>query len=419
MLASRPKTAIDKLRDKKKANELRLKRSTVLGHSKYVKQKNQKEFDIRLSDPAMAQKWGLKITDSSKAWIKHKALGSRKIVVAIIDTGIDINHPDLKNNLWVNEKEKNGKPGVDDDGDGFIDDIYGWNFVGNNNNLTDNHGHGTHIAGIIGAEGGNGVGVSGVAPLVSLMALKYYDPKSPGQNNLQNTLKALKYAIDKNVDIINYSGGGLEPSPAEKRLIQEAQKKGILLVAAAGNESSDSDVKGYYPADYKLDNIISVTAIDKSKSVLSSSNWGNHSVDIAAPGNNIYSTLPEGQYGYLTGTSQATAFVTGVAVLLKARFHDFDAKRIIKHITETGDLVPGLNGKTRYSKVLNTYRALAILDQNVGVTGVIATNINGAQRSFASDQKASSSLDPNIDTTDLDNQVHQISDLLRAIQTQK
>ena len=242
--------------------------------------------------------------------------------------------------------------------------------------ITDRHGHGTHIAGIIGATKGNGVGISGVAPNVSMMILKYYDPKATGVNNLNNTVKAIHYAIQQGAHIINYSGGGLDPSPIERRSVKEAHKRGILFIAAAGNEKSnlDSKSKSYYPADYPLDNIISVTAFNKSKNVLPTSNYGASSVDIAAPGNNILSTLPGGQYGHMTGTSQATAFVTGVAALIMSKYKDFDAQKIIKHITLTGDLDPNLVGKTIYRKRLNTYRALAMLDQGVSATGIIAAN---------------------------------------------
>ncbi len=369
-------------------------RNTELGKALPVKKKMDKEYDIRLEDPAIKHIWGLAQTDSKKAWERHKVLGSRDIVVAVIDTGIDVDHPDLKNNLWRNKKELEGKKGVDDDLNGFVDDIYGWNFVGDNNNLEDNHGHGTHIAGIIGAVGGNGIGISGVAPRVSLMALKYYDPKAPGRNNLLNTVKALRYAIDQGVHVINYSGGGLEESPAEKKLIEEARRKGILVVAAAGNEKSNSDVHKYYPADYDFDNIISVTAIDPSEKLLPTSNYGEVTVHIAAPGYNIYSTLPGGSYGYMTGTSQATAFVSGVAVLLKSRFTDFNAQKIIKHILENGKFDPKLAGKTRYRKQLNTWAAIAGQDRGVARTGVVAENTtNMNTKVFTNDEAFHNSLE--------------------------
>ena len=358
-------------------------RSTELGKPLTSDKKSEKEFDILLADPAMSQKWDLTMTQTKEAWVKHRAVGSRDIKVCVIDTGIDAKHPDIKENLWVNKgetgKDDKGRNkstnNIDDDNNGFVDDVHGFNFVENNSDLSDHHGHGTHIAGAIGAVGGNGIGVSGIAAQVSLIIAKYYDPKSNANNNLVNTIRSIRYCIAVGANIINYSGGGLEPSDKEREAIAQARDSGILFVAAAGNERSDSDVKKYYPADYDLDNIISVTAIDREKNVLPSSNYGVKSVDIAAPGKNIYSTLPGGTYGFMTGTSQATAVVTGVATLLKARFPDFDASRIIRHITETGDLEPTkLSGKTKNQKRLNAYRALAILDQGVNVTGAVPTN---------------------------------------------
>ncbi|MCH2535751.1 MAG: S8 family serine peptidase, partial [Bdellovibrionales bacterium] len=208
-----------------------------------------------------------------------------------------------------------------------------------------------------------------------LMILKYYDPTSQGNNNLKNTIKAIEYAVKMNAHIINYSGGGLEPSAQELAAIKKARDKGVLFVAAAGNESSNSDQQKYYPADYDLDNIISVTAIDKNSNVLSSSNYGVNTVDVAAPGNDIYSTLPGGQYGVMTGTSQATAFVTGVGALLMGHNKEFrKADRVIKYLLKTGDYNEGLTSKTRHKRLLNVYRALTILDQGTSLNGVMAEN---------------------------------------------
>lgn len=359
------------------------KRKTEVGKAIVQKRNNKNETQVILNDPAMQKKWGLKHTQAKDAWKITK--GDKDIIVAIIDTGIDVHHPDIKNNLWVNKgetgKDKYGRDkstnGIDDDGNGFIDDVYGWNFVANNSDLSDNHGHGTHIAGIVGAEGGNNIGISGVSPKVSLMILKYYDPTSSGNDNLKNTVKAIEYATKMNAHIINYSGGGLEPSAQELAAIKKSRDKGILFVAAAGNESSDSDQQKYYPADYDLDNIISVTAIDKFSQVLSSSNYGINTVDIAAPGNDIYSTLPGNQYGVMTGTSQATAFVTGVGALLMGHNKEFrKADRVIKYILKTGDYNETLSSKTRYKRILNVYRALTILDQGTSLNGVMAENSN-------------------------------------------
>lgn len=342
--------------------------------------KVENEPSALFNDPAINQAWGLKKADAARAWAVTK--GSRDIIVAVIDTGIDINHEDLKSNLWRNPGEtgldSKGRDkatnGIDDDGNGFVDDVYGWNFVSSNNKLTDNHGHGTHIAGIIGAEANNGKGIVGISPEVSIMVLKYFDPQSPGSDNLKNTIKSIHYAVKMGAHIINYSGGGLEFSQEEHDAVELAHKKGILFVAAAGNERSNSDKIPYYPADYGLDNIISVTAFNPAQDVLSSSNWGVLSVDIAAPGQNILSTLPGNSYGFMTGTSQATAFVTGAASLIMSHKTGFKYSDVKKYILSTGDALPNLADKTKTSRKLNLYKALTVLDQDLTASGVRAVN---------------------------------------------
>ncbi|MBL7672328.1 MAG: S8 family serine peptidase [Bdellovibrionaceae bacterium] len=352
--------------------------------------KVEDEPSALFNDPAINQAWGLQKTNAARAWSVSQ--GSRGVVVAVIDTGADVKHEDLRNNFWKNPGEvgldSKGKDksnnGIDDDGNGYIDDVNGWNFVSNNNNLTDNHGHGTHIAGIIGAEGGNSKGIIGIAPQVSLMILKYFDPKTPATDNLKNTVNSIKYAIKMGANVINYSGGGLEFSQEEHDAVAEAQKNGILFVAAAGNEKSNSDKIHYYPADYKLSNIISVTAYDPSMEVLASSNYGVETVDLAAPGQNILSTLPGNSYGYMTGTSQATAFVSGAVVLIMANQPAFKSDDIKKYILKTGDAMSSLADKTSSSRRLNLFKALTTLDQEVSATGIIAVNTDNLQGSFSS-----------------------------------
>lgn len=347
------------------------------------------EQSVLLNDPSMKLNWGfddsLKATiNAAKAWEITK--GSKDIVVAVIDTGADIYHPDIKNNLW---KSKDGK--------------HGWNFVGNNNDLTDNHGHGTHIAGIIGAEGGNGIGISGVAPKVSLMILKYYDPKAAYNNNLANTIKAIRFATENGAHIINYSGGGLEFSKEEYDAINEARKKGILFVAAAGNEKSNSDKARYYPANYDLDNIISVTAINPEAQVLDSSNYGVNTVHIAAPGKNIFSTIPGGKYAPMTGTSQATAFVSGVAALLLTKNKEYDYLKVKKQILSTADYMDELRDKNKTSGKLNSWAALA-MENETTISGIKTTS---QQRFYAATNDGS--------TTNNEN-TNNISDLNKIIE---
>jgi thermitase len=372
------------------ANSAKSKKTSRLEESKIAKTEAvENEPSVLFNDPAINQAWGLKKADAGRAWSITK--GNKKIIVAVIDTGADVKHEDLDTNIWVNPGESGtdskgrdkASNGIDDDGNGFIDDIHGWNFVSNNNALTDNHGHGTHIACIIGAKAGNGKGISGISPEVSLMILKYYDPKVAGTDNLKNTVASIKYAVKMGANIINYSGGGTEFSQEEHDAIVEAEKKGILFVAAAGNERSNSDVSKYYPADYGLSNIISVTAIDKQTEVLSSSNYGTETVDIAAPGNNILSCLPNNTYGTMTGTSQATAFVTGAGVLAMAKREAFKAVEVKKYILSTGDAETSLIAKTRNYRQLNLYKMLTMLDAGTNLAGV--KSVDSFDNEFTSD----------------------------------
>ncbi len=229
---------------------------------------------------------------------------NRQVVVAVVDTGIDPEHPFLKDNIYV----PNGQASSTNFGLDFSKN------AGQKFRPYDSHGHGTHVAGII----------KSVFPDVKLLTLKYYNPSASGQDNLNSTIAALRYAVEQNVDIINYSGGGPEPSKQELEVLKEAERKGILVIAAAGNEESniDNPTNAYYPASYGLSNIITVGAHDQALQMLTSSNFGKNTVHLTAPGHRIKSSLHNNRTGYLTGTSQATAFVSGVAALLMSQYSD-------------------------------------------------------------------------------------------------
>jgi thermitase len=279
--------------------------------------------------------------------------GSKKVVVAVIDTGIDASHKDLSANIWK-------APSVGWAAAKKDTGVFGWNFVNDKANPTDDHGHGTHVAGIIGAVANPKNGVSGVAHHVSIMAVKYYSDSNTGAVNLRNTVKALNYAIDNGAKIINYSGGGPEPSEEEYVALKRAETQGILVVAAAGNERQNTDLpeNKYYPAAYRLTNMISVAATDINNNLLSSSNWGKQRVDVAAPGDNIYSTLPGGRYGYMSGTSQATAFVSGLAALLLSQDPTLTPVQIREIIMGSVDRFPQLASKLATGGRVNAYAAL-------------------------------------------------------------
>ncbi len=295
-----------------------------------------------------ARNWGLGVTASKiqKAWSITQ--GSKNVVVAVIDTGIDANHPDLKPNLWKAPMKGS---------------TFGWDFVTRQANPSDSHGHGTHIAGIIGAIANLKTGTAGVAQSVQIMPIRYYSETSPGSVNLANTIKALHYAIDNGAKIINYSGGGPEYSEEEFQAMKKAEQRGVLIVAAAGNEHQNTDLEEnrYYPAAYEqkgLKNIISVASIDSDGRLLQSSNYGLKSVDIAAPGEGILSTVPGGKYGKLTGTSQATAFVSGVAALILSKQPSLTPIQVKEVIMKSASVSTHLRGKVAASGSLDAVKAL-------------------------------------------------------------
>jgi subtilisin family serine protease len=277
--------------------------------------------------------------------------GKRDVVVAVIDTGLDASHPALAANTWSDPVLK--KKGQN---------VYGWNFVTDRPNPSDEHGHGTHVAGIIGAIADGKNGVSGVAHRVSIMAVKYYSDANPGPVNLRNTVRALNYAIDHGAKVINYSGGGPEFSEDEYLAMKRAEAKGVLVVSAAGNEHQNTDLPGnaYYPAAYRLSNMISVASTDIHNNMLASSNWGKQNVDVAAPGENIFSTLPvrTGKYGSMSGTSQATAFVSGMAALLLSQDASLKPAQIKEIIMGSVDRFPQLSNKLVTGGRVNAYQAL-------------------------------------------------------------
>jgi subtilisin family serine protease len=301
-------------------------------------------------DLLVLRNWGLDNDEQPshinirKAWKITK--GSQEIRVAVVDTGIDASHPDLKDNIC----RKKGS------------DEYGYDFVTNKKNPEDKHGHGTHVAGIIGATAKAGAGAAGVAPNICIMAVRYYSDTATGAQNLSNTVKAINYAIDNGANIINYSGGGAEFSAAELKAIKRAEDAGILFVAAAGNEYQNTDESGnsYYPAAYGLTNIVAVAATNIRNQLLPSSNWGKKHVHVAAPGENIFSTLPKGRYGYLTGTSQATAFVSGLAALIMSENPSLKKKpaEVREIIMKSTDKLANLESKIASGGRINAYAAL-------------------------------------------------------------
>lgn len=236
--------------------------------------------------------------------------GRPEIVVAVIDTGVDYNHPDLRNNIKINQAEQNGQSGVDDDGNGYIDDVAGWDFANNRANGYDDNNHGTHVAGIIAAEA-NGFGAVGVAPKVKILPVKFLS--ASGSGTTEAAVNAIRYAIENGAHIISNSWGGSGRSQFLDDVIQEAQNRGILVVAAAGNEANSNDSRATYPSNYS--GVISVASSDESDNLSNFSNYGSSTVTIAAPGSNIYSTTRAQSYNIFSGTSMAAPQVSGALAL--------------------------------------------------------------------------------------------------------
>jgi hypothetical protein len=348
-------------------------------------------------DPFFTDQWGLDNTgqtggtedadiDAPEAW--DITTGSSDIVVAVIDSGIDYMHPDLAANMWINTAEQAGTPGVDDDNNGYIDDIYGYDFAGasaarsgdGDSDPKDSWFHGTHVAGIIGAVGNNGQGVAGVCWNVKLMALKIYsdDFNVVPETFASDAILAIQYAINNGADIINFSSGGQYNSQALKDAIEEAGDAGILFVAGAGNDyGSDNDETPVYPASYDLDNIISVMSTDPNDMMSDFSNFGATSVDIAAPGTEIVSTTPTvgnmsmTVFGVSTnydtisttsnGTSQATGYISGAAALVWSHYPALPKEVIKGLLMKTVDPVLTTPRRCLSGGRVNLYNALTLI----------------------------------------------------------
>jgi len=309
------------------------------------------------NDPLFNEQWALNNSgadggteradlDALKAWETTK--GSDEVVVAVLDSGVDYTHVDLVSNMW---KRPANVPAYTDDELGSFNDINGYDGTAGDAEIRDpmdDNGHGTHCAGIIGAEGDNGEGIAGINWKVKIMPLKFLGRGGFGSTN--DAIEAINYAIDRkkngvNVRIISASWGSTSKSKALEDTIRAAGDAGILFVAAAGNDGSDNDRRPHYPSNYDLPNVISVAALDRTDHLASFSNFGVKTVHVAAPGKAIVSTWLGGDYREASGTSMATPYVSGVAALIIANEPRISMKNLRERIIKTADKLESLEGK--------------------------------------------------------------------------
>jgi len=323
--------------------------------------------EYRPNDPQFDQQWALNNLgqdggkakadiDALKAWLKTR--GSDEVVVAVLDSGVDYTHRDLVANMWFRPDHI---PQYTDDELGTFNDIQGFDANVNAADPMDDNGHGTHCAGIIGAEGNNNEGISGINWNVEIMPLKFMG--RGGFGTTKNAIEAINYAIDRkqkgvNVRVINASWGSTSKSKALEDAIRAAGEQGILFVAAAGNATTNNDKRPHYPSNYDLPNVISVAALDRSDALSSFSNFGVKTVHIAAPGRDIRSTWLNDSYLDASGTSMAAPQVSGVAALILASEPKLSVEKLRERILKSVDKIDSLAGKIENGGRLNAAKAL-------------------------------------------------------------
>jgi subtilisin family serine protease len=319
------------------------------------------------NDPLFKEQWALNNTGQNggkanadlaalKAWLKSR--GSDDVVVAVLDTGVDFTHPDLVSNIWF---RPDGVPQYKDDELGTFNDERGFNAADNQSDPMDDNGHGTHCAGIIGAEGDNDQGIAGINWKVQIMPLKFMG--RGGFGTMKDAIEAINYAIDRkrngvNVRIISASWGSTAYSKALEEAIRAAGEEGILFVAAAGNNGTSNDKSPHYPSNYALPNVISVAALDRADQLASFSNFGAKTVHIAAPGKEILSTWLNDDYREASGTSMATPYVSGVGALILSKDANLSVEKLREKLLKSVDKIDSLDGKIETGGRLNAAKAL-------------------------------------------------------------
>lgn len=316
------------------------------------------------NDPDASKLWGLNNEgqtggtadadiDAPEAWQKAKGKTQAEggLITAVIDTGVDYNHADLAANMWTNPGEIPGN-GIDDDGNGVIDDVHGYNAYDNSGDPMDGHGHGSHCAGTIAAVGDNGVGVVGVNHKANIMAVKIFSDE--GRTSAAAIIRGIQYATKNGARITSNSWGG---GPANEGIRSAFADSPAFHLAAAGNDGTNNDVRPHYPSNYDLDNIVAVAATDHNDKLAYFSQYGATSVDLAAPGVDILSTVPGG-YDTYSGTSMATPHVAGAATLIVSAYPQISNEQLRDALLGSVDKIPALEGKMTTGGRLNVNAAL-------------------------------------------------------------
>ena len=311
------------------------------------------------NDPSYGNQYASSVMSLENAW--NITTGDSDTLALVIDTGVQYNHPDLINNMWSNPGEIAGN-GIDDDGNGYVDDVYGINAITGSGDPYDDNGHGTHCAGILGAEGDNSTGGSGVAWTTKIVGAKFLSASGSGYTS--DAVEAVYYGValknaGHNVVVSNNSWGGGGYSSSLYTAIQASEAAGILFVAAAGNDTNNNDTSPQYPAGYSNTGVIAVASTDSGNNLSSFSNYGATSVDIAAPGSSIFATYPTSTYAYLSGTSMATPQVTGVVLLIQAACGGtLTIEQVRDILLTTGDYYASVDGKVATNSIVNAYQAV-------------------------------------------------------------
>ncbi|MGB7925060.1 MAG: S8 family serine peptidase [Pyrinomonadaceae bacterium] len=319
------------------------------------------------NDPRFTDQWSLNNTgqqggkaqaDISALLAWEKTKGTEKVVIAVLDSGVDYTHPDLIENIWF---RPSNIPEYVDDQLGTVNDLRGFSAVDDLSDPMDDNGHGTHCAGIIGAQGDNGIGIAGVNWKVQIMPLKFIG--AGGSGTTKDAIEAINYVIDRKragvpVRIISASWGSTQKSQALEDVIRKAGEEGIIFIAASGNSSANADRSPHYPSGFDLPNILSIAALDRKDELASFSNYGAKRVHLAAPGVDILSTWLGAEYEPHSGTSMATPEVAGVAALVLAVDPDLSVKELRERLLNSVDKLDSLNGKVSTGGRINA--ALAV-----------------------------------------------------------